>query len=232
MFNTKILGVGAVFAVLTASCASTPEPEPEPLLSFEGQSCTDKIDLANAIMLPGVDTKDGAKKLKRMMKNRTIILSDNFDEMSSCMRLASGGMSPYAIFQVPTDITGQVIYAGSKIDANSMFAADISLLDQHGEVLRKFDADDFKRIGSRHAVQFTPKQDEAYVLIKADTDLMGKATNTMETSVTEQTLTVAYGAIASSGTNLVGTQKEYNRRFSYDGEVGIRIVFPEQDVEK
>jgi hypothetical protein len=231
MINQKTLLVGAAFAALFAACATTPEPEAEPMLSFEGESCSSKIDLANATNLPDINTKDGAKKLKRMMKNRTIVLSDNFDANSPCTKLASGDASPYAVFEIPKGINGQVIYAGSKLDSNSMFAADVSLLDKGGNVLRRFNAGDFKRIGTRHAVQFSPRADEAYVLIKADTALVGQATETMETSVSQQNVTVAYGGLVSSGTNLVGKQEAFSRSFSYDGEVGIRVVFPKQDTE-
>lgn len=230
MINPKFLGLGVTFAALTSSCATAPEPLP-PLLSFEGLDCTSKINLGEANMLPDVNTKDGAKKLKRMMKNRTIMLSDKFNEESRCVRLASGSASPYAIFEIPSDIKGQVIYAGSMIDTNSIFAADVSLLDPDGNMVRNFDQSEFNRVGTRYAVQFAPKENEAYVLIKADPNLLGQKRETMETGVTQQNISVAYGSLVSSGTNLVGHQKVFNRSFSYDGDVGIRIVFPKQEAE-
>jgi len=223
---------GLCLAVLLTSCATAPEPPAPPLLSFEGQDCSLNVDLGEAITLPDTATKDGAKKLKGMMKNRTIMLSDNFNEDSRCIRLASGGTSPYALFEVPSNIKGQVIYAGSMIDSNSMFAANVSLLGADGSVMRQFTPKDFNRVGTRHAVQFSPKANEAYVLIKADPNLLGQKRETMETGVSQQTVSVAYGGLVSSGTNLVGSQKAFDRSFSYDGEVGIRVVFPKQDVEK
>jgi len=171
---------GLCLAVLLTSCATAPEPPAPPLLSFEGQDCSLNVDLGEAITLPDTATKDGAKKLKGMMKNRTIMLSDNFNEDSRCIRLASGGTSPYALFEVPSNIKGQVIYAGSMIDSNSMFAANVSLLGADGSVMRQFTPKDFNRVGTRHAVQFSPKANEAYVLIKADPNLLGQKRETMD----------------------------------------------------
>jgi hypothetical protein len=233
MRKSQLLTAGGLcLAVLLAACATAPEPPAPPLLSFEGQDCSSKVDLGEAIMLPDMSTKDGAKKMKRMMKNRTIMLSDNFNEDSRCVRLATGGTSPYALFEVPSNIQGQVIYAGSMIDSNSMFAANVSLLGADGNVMRQFTPKDFNRVGTRHAVQFSPRANEAYVLIKADPNLLGQKRETLETGVSQQTISVAYGGLVSSGTNLVGHQKAFDRSFSYDGEVGIRVVFPKQEEEK
>lgn len=227
MFSIFKVSVSATILVALAACASTPEPIPEPALTFQGNECSSNVDLGAAILVP-----EDKKSVKRMMRNRTLILSEMFTEESPCLRLASGNDSPYAVFELPTNITKPVVYAGSKIDSNSMFAAKIVTLDETGNIIRYFERDDYKKFGTQYGVQFRPKAEESYVLIKADADMIGDIEETSETRVDAQTVTMVYGAVASSGTNYVGKQSSFSRTYSYDGEVGIRVVFPKQEEQE
>lgn len=220
-FISKLIS-GAVIIGGLAACATT-EPIPEPVLQYKtaANQCSADIDLNNAIAVT-----DNTKSLKRMMKNRTLILSDVMDAESPCILQSSGTSSPYAIFELPSGIKGPVVYAGSKIDANSMFAADIVILDKEGAFLRRFKTDEFRKLGTQFGVQFRPKDKDAYVLIKADENMIGGTEDTLETSFGNVYVSNANGY---GGNNIVGRTQEFTRTYSYDGEVGLRIVFPKQD---
>jgi len=222
-FHKPLILIG--FCAGLAACATTADPIPEPVLEFQvADNCSDDIDLAQSIGMP-----DDAKLVKRMMRNRTIVLKETMSESTSCLTGEMGFSGPYAIFEVPDMVTGQVITAGSIIDSNSMFAAKIDVLDSEGRIVRSFSRDEYRRLGERYGVQFQPKSDQAFVLIRADKDIIGDLEKTIETAVSAQTVTMSTGVYTSSGTNFVGVQEDFSRAYSYDGDVGIRVVFPKQE---
>lgn len=213
-------------ATVFAGCQTptyTPIVAPKLAYSAPEVSCTDSVNLSKAVGITG-----DPKALKRMMKNRTITRARRMETSAQCLQGADKPI-PAIVFTLPDNLIGEVVYAGALLDANSIFAADVSTLNKAGETVRTFDRDSFLFQGQQYGVQFRPSDDEAYVLIKADPELIGKERMTTELSVSEQSVS-NYGATGyySSGTNLVGSQTAYNRTYAYDGMVQVRIVFPEQ----
>lgn len=212
---------GCVVLLGFAGCASVTPPPPMPVLAYAPQTdCASAPDMSQAMRFAPL-----SKAGKRMLRNRAIEMDTDMEE-AACLQTASGA-SPYAIYALPEGMSGRVVYAGSLIDVNSIFAARVSTLDAQGGMVREFEASDYKRTGSRHAVQFRPKDDEVFVLITSDPALVGEV---METSETRQEARyVSNGLTGAGGTNIVGRTQSFDRRFSYDGLAGIRVMFPKQE---
>lgn len=224
--GTKAIGSALVVALagLTACSTTPPAPLPEPVVEFAGAECTNAPDLGLA-----QSYLDDAKAAKKMMKNRTIRLEEFLGDSGSCLNLDGGLTSPYAVFTIPQSIKGLVINAGSFKDGNSIFAASISVLDKNGEQTREFSREKYRVMGRRYGVQFRPRSGDAFVVISADPKLIGEVSTTQEVSANSSYVS---GVNGGGGNNIVGSQKTFNRTFSFDGAVGLRIVFPEQDKKK
>ena len=226
MHRVYLTSAAITSVLLTACQTANHEPVVPPKLAYsEPIECTKAINLSKAI---GISTNP--KSVKRMMKNRTITRVQKMEISGQCLEAGDKSI-PAIVFTLPSNLIGEVVYAGSILDANSIFAADVSTLNTSGETVRNFERDSYLFQGQQYGVQFRPSDDEAYVMIKADPELIGKERDTTELSIDSRFVS-SYGVGGSygggGGTNLVGSQKSYNRTYSYDGTVQVRIVFPEQ----
>lgn len=219
------LACSAIAGIVLVAC-ETPSYAPilPPKLAYSAPTnCAASVDLSKAIGI----TKD-PKLVKRMMKNRTITRSRRMESSAQCLQGAEKAI-PAMVFTLPPDLTGEVVYAGSILDYNSIFAADVSTLNANGDTVRTFERESYLFQGQQYGVQFRPSDEEVFVLIKADPELIGEERDTTELSVSSQNVSnYGAGGTYSSGTNLVGAQTAYNRTYAYDGMVQVRIVFPEQ----
>ena len=208
--------------MVVGACATT-APPPPPVLAYDAvKACTTGPDLALAEVFD-----PASKSGKRMMRSRTIDMMQSMTG-AACMSLPDGRDVPYAIFRIPEGLTGRVLSAGSTIDSNSMFAADVSVLDLDGDEMRRFDLADYTRTGNRHAVQFSPRKGETFVLVRANPDLVGEGMDTSETGASDVYVSNGFGG---GGMNTVGQTQAFSRSFSYDGMAGLRVTFPKQDRE-
>ncbi len=222
--NQKAFGLAA--SLMLVACATTPAPLLAPELKYAAPSeCPSSLDMSQAVGLP-----DDEKKVRKMYRNRTLLMTGQMEKDSQCLVEDGGKSSPAIVFLLPTDLTGEVIYAGSVLDPNSIFAADVSTLDANGNTVRSFPRESFLFQGTQYGVQFRPKENETFVLIKAAHELIGDARETTELSVGSQNVSLVVGSSYGSGTNLVGSQTSYQRIYAYDGAVSVRVVFPKQEV--
>jgi len=208
---------------LTA-CKSTPRTLRAANLSYAAPvACTPTISFTD----PVKRTTD-EKKMKKEMRFRTIELkSDMADSEVPCLEKTGADKRPYQVFEIPKGIDGRVVSAGSKLDTTVIFAGEVSTHDAKGQVVREFDQSEYRRLGTIYGVQFSPRANETYVLIKVNPDLIGQREATIETATATQKVYLpnASGSV-SSGSNTVGIQKMYDRTYSYNGETAIRTVFP------
>lgn len=218
-------------AVILSGCKTTDGiPELMPSLSFNAapDQCTQGFDISNSIAISDVE-----KDRKRALKAQRVYLGTEMGgEYQACTLSSSGQALPYVSFEVPTGMTGRVVSAGSHLDTAVIFAADVSTYDGGGQRVRRFQQNDYRRLGKIYGVQFTPRGNEAFVLIQADPTLVGTTDSTVETSTHGQSVTVAYGAAVSSGTNTIGSQRSFDRTYAFNGDVAIVTVFPKQAKEE
>ncbi len=226
-----LVAMGVSVSMMTAGCGTTNVPEVRaPSLNFAAKpdQCTSSLDFSNPVRLA-----DDEKIQKRAMKSQRIYLgADMGAEDIRCTYTSAEKALPYVSFKLPTGMTGRVVSAGSKLDTAVIFAADVSTYDEAGERVRRFQRDDYRRLGQIYGVQFSPRENEAFVVIQADPTLVGEMDSTVETSTYAQNITVAYGAAVSSGTNTVGVQNTFDRTYSFNGEVAVITVFPKQEKPK
>lgn len=228
-FSRQGLFAGALTAFTLAACQTTTPSIVAPSLDYsaKAEQCSSKFDFTNARGL------SDEKALKRAIKAQRVHLVANMGVDDIACTLSSTEQAlPYASFELPTGMTGRVVSAGSKMDTAVIFAADVSTYDNEGEPVRHFERDEFRRLGKIYGVQFTPRENETYVVIQADPNLVGDIDSTVETSTHGQSVTVAYGAAVSSGTNTVGTQRSFDRTYSFNGDVAVITVFPKQEETK
>ncbi len=219
--NISIAVTALAFVVGLSACA-TPKPPLPPKVNFNAAAgCSSVIDLASAVSL------DDEPKKNRMMKNRSIVLTKILDDNALCFRNYQGADSPYAVFEIPNNLSGRVVYAGAKIYENRLVAAGISVLDSAGRVIKTFSANDFRKLGTQYGVQFNPSADAAFVMIKANNAAIGTQKGSTET-VVSKAYRVGVQGFGSGGFDTVADTQTFARTFAYEGEVGIRVVFPKQ----
>ena len=216
--HSHFWGACVLFALTACETADVALLEPE--LSFSGAECVQSPVISGAIAL-----ESGDKALKKMMKTRSLELKTEFNKGSPCMLSANGVNTPYAVFKLPSGIKGMVVSAGSIKDGNSIFASEVVVLDGMGASIKEFNRKSYRSLGAgRYGVQFNPADNARYVMIKADAELVGSKSTTQEVTASFRSVGGAYG----SGTDVSGVTTTFDRTYSFDGEAGVRIVFPEQ----
>jgi len=218
--------VGLTLATLLTSCSTTAPEIRAPSLTYEAfDNCSPRIDFTAPIK-----RASDKKSMKRQMKTRVIEMTADMESQTTpCLQMVEGGKVPYQLFEIPTGMSGRVVSAGSKLDTEVIFAGDIETFDINGNQVRRFSDSEYRRFGSLYGVQFSPAEDEVYILIIANPDLVGEKDETVETAVSLQQVYMTVGAVTGSGTNTIGTQRRYDRTYSYNGDVTIRTVFPKQE---
>jgi len=224
---SRVICVGAV-ALTFSACKTTQSKNTlkPPALSYKVAAvCTQAVNFDKPIQRTTEE-----KKQKREMRNRMIELKQDMAKKDvPCINGASGEPLPYATFEIPTGIEKRVVNAGAKFDSAVIFAARITTHDKDGGLVREFDESDYRRLGSIFGVQFSPRETERFVLIKADPSLIGKQEETVETGTrAKQVYNYGLSGSYSSGTNTQGIQQSFIRTYSYNGEAIMQTVFPKQ----
>lgn len=221
------LSLATILIASEATAKKKKKIVPDAVLEYSSETCSNTPDLSLAQRVG-----DDGKALKKMMKNRTLTMVRAIDHHSACLTSDTGKPGPYSLFEIPSDITGRVIYTGAKVEERRTFAASVSLLNELGEITRTFARKKFKVQGTQYGVQFRPREGEVYVMLTAEPAMIGQSRDTIETSTTAQSVVIPYPGGAGAGTNFVGTQKEFSRVYSYEGDVLFRMVFPKQEKKK
>ena len=165
--------IGVSTAVLLTACATTKDREPPaPNLSFKvaEAECTPNLDFSNPIK-----RTDDQKKRNKQLRARQVQLKANMASRTTACLQSSGDKTglPYAAFEIPTDLEGRVVNAGSEMATAVIFAGDVATYDSQGQIVRDFEPEEYRRIGDLLGVQFTPRENEKYVVIQANPNLIG-----------------------------------------------------------
>ena len=243
-----LLWAGTMSLVLSG-CETTKKPPLQPpSLSYKVAAvCTQTVSFDGAIR-----RTENEKKRKREMRHRMIDLNQEMaNKHVPCLSNAAGQKIPYTAFVIPTGLEKRVVNAGSKFDEAVIFAAEVTTHDENGRLVRTFQDADYRRFGGVYGVQFSPRDTEKYVLIKADPTLVGAREETVETG-TQNRYVSPYGAYpygrryrrnaygnkyrdnyyGHSGTDKRGIQRSFIRTYSYNGQAAVQTVFPKQKTEK
>ena len=227
---TTALIAGVAALSLTACKTSEKPPLKPPVLSYKAAMvCTPNVKFDNPIRRTSEE-----KKRKRELRKRMIALEKNMTTKGvACIDDGSGTRLPYAAFEIPTGLEKRVVNAGAKFDSAVIFAAKISTHDENGTLVRTFEEMDYRRLGDVYGVQFSPRETEHFVLIKADPSLIGQQEGTVETGAKAQRIS-NFGVTGnySGGTNKRGFQQNFIRTYSYNGKAVVQTVFPKQKIKK
>jgi len=226
----RLLAVGLSTAFLLMGCKTTEAPDTRlAALSFAAakNNCTPNFNFSNSIA-----RSPDKKSQKRENRFRKISLEKYIGTtVSHCKELPGQASVPYASFKIPTGITGRVVNAGSILNTRSAFAGIVSTYDDLGQVVRSFNHDDYIRLGDIYGVQFSPRDNETYVVIQADPTLVGDKDVTVETRTARSPLKIGETKDRNApyyGNNKRGIQQTYTRTYSYTGKIAVVTVFPKQ----
>lgn len=210
--------------VCLAACKTTPQkPIHAAVTDYLPASgaCAASVDTAPAVSFSGAEPK----AFKKAQRERTVTLSETLGPESPCLD-SDGEPRPYAVFEIPRLMEGGVVYAGGLVERRRLVVPQIATLDANGDIVRRFAPGDHRRFMDRYGQVFSPRAEERFVLIAADPDSVGAAQSTVETT-TRNIHRSGYGPTGAGGGNdILAIQNDYNRVNSYEGEVGIRVVYP------
>lgn len=193
-------------ALLTAACATAP-PAPEALLSIDNRTCDNALQM------------DSAAPLIPERSKRRYTISADVDESAPCLNLEDGGKVTYALFSLPDYAAQTTIIAGAQMEEKRIFAANIMLLDAQSAVTRTFDREDYLFQGNTYGVQIRPRNNERYLLVQTDPEIVGEAYDSVTIGVNASTMcTGLWCSNVYSGVDYQST-----RVFSYAGKVSILV---------
>lgn len=207
----SLLALGLTGGLL-AACATVPPPPP-PTTTFARQDCVATPSLANAVSLTPPKPR------------REHVVNAAVTAQSPCVQRAAGP-TPYVVFALPTDRDDKVLSVGGVLEGVRVFSPEVAVLSADGEVTRTFDRGEYFFRGPVFSMQFTPRENEAYVLVTADGARVGQGYSSIVTGM--QTTTVATPAVIFSINS--GTEAGQHRTFSYDGTVQVTIF--DRDLEE
>lgn len=161
----NILTTAAIAAALLAAsaCSTTPPPPPpEASLSFSGiAGCTEAFSAADAQAL--------TVKKRQSSGSAVSILNAG----SACQSVGDS-QRPYALFKLPAGVKISTIQAGSTLQAKRVFAAEVVTLDENLVPVRTFGPETFLHRGASLSAFFQARENERYVAIRANPELIGK----------------------------------------------------------
>jgi hypothetical protein len=171
------------------------------VVSYAATNCRAAPDLATAIpLLPG---ERGARTVRTPVDASTPCLASN------------GAASPYLVYALPA--SAQLVDVGGAIEQARVFPPSVSILDASGAVVRTFAPAQFLNRTDRYSVQFVPQERERYVLVTADSSMVGTSYDAVTTGV--RTTNIGYANWTS------GIDQTISRSRSYHGAV-VATLFP------
>lgn len=145
--------------------------------------------------------------------------------MSNCL-VRAGTQAPYVIYALPDDMDDKTIIVGGVLEASRIFAPLIEILDASGQVLKTFQPEDYYYRGPVYSVQFRPQFGQRYLLVTADTTLVGQSYDSIQVGV--NTSYVSTGLYTSAINT--GVESRSSRTFSYEGVV--RVMLNDTDIKE
>ncbi|MBC6983153.1 MalM family protein [Caulobacter sp. 17J80-11] len=205
---TLNLSVMAAAAGLLGACAGTSSVAivPTAVVHYDRQGCPTQPDLGAALSLT-------PEKEKAAHTVTTPVRAG-----SGCLTWA-GKATPYVVYALPADVEDKTFDVGASLESQRIFAPEVTVLDGQGAPTRTFARDQFLYRGGVYSVQFRARPGDAYVLVTAAPELVGKA---YESIAIGTTTTTAYtGAGSASWT--VGNDSAQSRTFSYEGVAQVSV---------
>lgn len=123
-------------------------------------SCTARAAIASAVDLATV------------RKTNTRSRIDRVGATSPCLAVAGGASQRYVVYRLPTEKM-ETVMAGSVLDPLGTLASTVSTLSADGAVIRSFPREMNLPRGRTLGVTFTPRADEAFVMVAVDTPAVG-----------------------------------------------------------
>ncbi len=148
---------------LVAACESTSAPPPSAVLAF-----TSAAGCAETLAGEGAEIVT----IKKRQKSGNIVTQVS---AASACQMENGVASPYALYRLPRGVDIQSVQAGGVFQINRLFAADVKTLDENLVPVRHFGPDAFFHRGGSWSVFFQPREQERYILVRANPELIGKS---------------------------------------------------------
>jgi hypothetical protein len=161
---TNILFKTAVVAMLclSAACEST-SPPPSAVLSFTSTAgCAEGLAAERAEVVTVKKRQDSGN------------ITTQVSAASAC-QVENGVERPFALYRLPRGVDIQSVQAGGVFQVNRVFAADVKTLDENLAPVRDFGPDAFYHRGGSWSVFFRPRDQERYILVRANPELVGKS---------------------------------------------------------
>jgi len=201
-----ILPALAAAGATLAGCVTTAAPPPSALLEYARSDCSAAPDLSTAVGL----TPEKEKQVHTV--------TAPIGAKTACMATGTGA-SPYAVFALPQDIGDKTLVAGAQLEPLRILSPKVSLLDASGQVTRTFEPADYLYRGTVFSVQFKPREGEAYVLVAADPDRVGKRYDSITTGIASTVIYTGYGAANWNS----GAEWRSSRTFSWEGLAQVSV---------
>jgi len=95
----------------------------------------------------------------------------------------------------------------------------VELLDANGRTTRVFGPEDQQIVGASRAVQIRPRDEDAYVLVTANSGLIGSAIERVSLGTQTSYTSTGYAVVSYS----TGADEAGQHAFSYDGNVVVQL---------
>jgi hypothetical protein len=206
--------LGAFMAL--AGCA--PKPIPPPIVDIASMPCANTMAMNNAIRLQ-FDPKGKDEKT-------TVAILDG---TSNCIQDAAGGRRLYQLFALPDLSAPYIISVRSSPWADTILAPRMLLLSGDGQMMRSTTHADFTFRGEQLSALVRSHQDEAYLAVTSDSEVLGKQVTRVIEAVQSTVVAMPAGAfIWYSGSDVTNRMV-----LSAAGRVEVTIVpFPVDDKKK
>lgn len=192
--------------------ACTTAPPPPPVLSYAKADCHAQPDLASAVSL----TPEKKKKAWQVV--------GSVGGSTPCVNRA-GVNGPYVVFALPPAGSARMVELGAVEEAGRLFSPSVTLLDANGAVTREFAPDQYMFRTGVLSVQFTPQENERFVLVTADPVRVGTSYDAIRTGTGSTYVPLGpYG-----GTNWrSGHEAQLSLAYSYEGRIRANLIAPDE----
>lgn len=203
----------SLFAILLSGCATNNVPPPaQAVLSIDNKTCDNSISAKDAISL--IPAKPAYSNFVNIQ----------IDEKKPCINIGDKKAN-YTIIKLPDFPDNHTISVGGVQEAFRIFAPLVFLLDKDLNITREFSNDKYVTLGNRFGVLLRPANNDQYILVRSNPDVVGVKKTVLETRINQSTgySYNAYTGYGGSYTTLHGKEGQTERVFSHEGEINITI---------
>ncbi len=191
------------------ACATAPDSPPLNVFTPMAQTCTAAPEAGYA------------ETLQSRRPTGSYMQTTELDQDSPCLTL-SDGTTPYAIFVLPEVDNLVSISAGGMYEPARMLAPTVTTYSANMQPVRRVHPDSFSQRGFGYAALFRPREDERYVVITADRNLVALKATTVDA------LPEIYQDASAYSVALRNEQAEF---FSMAGTAYVRAFYSDPDAQ-